>query len=375
MTARRRRGYRASAVAAAALGSLLSLTACGNAVTSKQTPRQAVQTAIADLGGRSNVQVSVSLPVSAGTLQRFADEDGAKMTIGEATALTSGSLFLNVATGSKEPLDSPQAVTDSGDGLDAGLTVGGRTLLEARYVGRNLYLRVKPDQLLTDTGQSAASARAEATRFTDLLGSLETYVPGIDKLGAGGWVEVTSQDLQALGSLLQQIRSSSGAGPATLRTGISALGKDLLGALQSDSTVSGPTSSSKGSEYQMTVRVDKVLAAVRPEIETLLGRIPVLGSQISGRFGKLRVPNGQTMVIDAYVSNGTLTEADIDLSQFSARKGGPSIPLRMSFTSPGTPVAPTSGVTQLNLSNLPGLIGHLLTPSSTKASGSVTPAA
>lgn len=375
MTPRRRRGYRASAVAAAALGSLLTLAACGNSITSKQAPGQAVQAAITGLGGRSNVQVRLSLPVPASTFQRFADDNGAKMTIGEATALTSDSLFVNVATGGKEPLDSPQAPTDRGDALDAGLDAGGQTPLEVRYVGRSLYLRVNLGHLLTAAGRSASSARAEATRFADLLASLKTYVPGIEQLGAGSWVEVTSRDLQTLSPLLQQTRPSSGAGPATRQTDMVTLGKDLLAALRSDSTIAGPTSTAKGSEYRMTVRVDKVLAAVEPEIRTMLATIPVLGSQISSRLAKLRVPNGQTAVMDAYISSGNLTEVDIDLSQFSARKGEPPVPLRMAFTSPGAPVAPTSGVTHLNLSNLPGLIGHLLTPAATKASGSVAPAA
>lgn len=357
------------AMATGAVGASMVLGACssgskgsgsGNGVTSSETPQQAVQTAVSKLASQSNVKMVLSLPITADQAKQLSAKSGdAPMSDQEATALTTGTVFLNVATGGGEPLNSAQAQTDPKNSLDLGLTIGNDTPLELIYVDQNLYARAQLQQLLTDVGQDPS----KVSQFTDELNSLNSYVPGISELGKGNWVELTHAGLQSLSPLVKQLESSAGmpVDQGTLRADITKLGSEAVADLKANSTFT----STGGGKYTVTVNVPGFVNAVKPQVQSTLGSIPSLGSRIaSGLNAPTSIPAGQTAVVNLSVSDDKLSQAEVDLNQFAGKnKMDFAVPLRIVFSSPGAPTAP-SGATALDVSKLPALLGSLLGGSS-----------
>ena len=355
-----------SVLAGGAIGASLILTACGggskgngsgNGLTSSETPQQAVQTAVAKLGAQPEIKLVLTLPISAGQVKQLSSQGGGKpATDAQAHAISTGSVFLNVATGSGEALDSTQAMTDPNDSVDFGLTIGGNTPFEILYSGQNLYARVQLQQLLTDVGENPA----KASQFANQLNSLNTFVPGISQLGTGAWVEIDHASLQSLAPLLKQIESSSGstADPSTLKTDIMRLRTQLLTAVRANSTFK----STGADHYNVTVQVSNLLSTIKPEIQNAVANIPGLGADVTKALTKMQagIPAGQTAVIELSTSGGKLSQAQMDLNQFAGKdKVNFAVPVRVDFTSPGAAQAPANA-TKLNVSRLPTLLGGLL---------------
>lgn len=340
------------------------MTACGGGtkggtgaqgVTSSAHPEAAVEAAVSRLAGQSDVKMVLSLPITADQAKQLSAKGASKpMSDAEADALSHGSIFLNLATGGGEPLDSPQAQKDANYQLDLGLTIHGNTPLEVKYTGGNLYAQAELQQLLADVGQNPAKAAA----FTKDLSSLDTYVPGISHLAKGDWVEVDHKGLQSLAPVLKQIEAASGvtADPSSLKSAIMSLRTQVVSALRADSTFKA----TGRDRYTMTVQVAPLLAAIQTAVAN--AGIPQIGAQVSKALGKLqaKLAPGQTAVVDLQTAGGTLSQAQIDLNQFAGKdRVNFPVPLQVAFSSPGAPEAP-SGAYPLDVSKLPTLLGSLL---------------
>lgn len=360
----------ASAVAIGAMGASLVLGACGgssksaggtgNNVTAGQTPQQAVETAISKLGGESNMKVAVSLPITAAQAQQLsAKSGGSKMSPAEAHALTTGSVFFSESTGHGEAIDSTQARTDPQNTFDFGLAIGGDTPLEVRYVDQNLYVLAQVKTLLTDVGDDPA----KADKVSAELAQVNSFVPGISDLGQGKWVEVDHAGLESLGAAVKQADpQAAAAGSSQIQSSVLKLRTEVLSALKADSTFASLGNSGGRSGYSVTVNVASLLNTLAPQVESTLSSLPGVGNQISGKLSGAAssVPSGQTAVIDVYVSDNKLSEADLDVNQFAGKdKVNFAVPVRMAFSSPGAASAP-SGATKLDVSKVPSLLGNLL---------------
>lgn len=384
----RHAGWGTRTVSALAVGAVatLGVAACSsggggkaggstsNKVTSTQSPRQAVATAVSNVGAQSNVEFQLSLPISQSQAEQLKDKTGSGPDPAEAKALTTGTIFITSATGHGEALDSAQARTDHQSSIDLGLSFGSDTPLELRYVGQNLYLHVEAQQLLTDVGQPAS----DAAKFTSTLNELNAYVPGISDLGQGKWVELSQASLQPLAAQLKQMEGSAAVNSTQFQTQVLKLRTELLAAIQANSAMTGLGTSNGRDEYSVTVNVSNMLNTVIPEIQSTLSSIPGFSSEASNAFNqvKSKIPAGRSAVIDVYVSHDKLTEADLDLNQFATQKKSFAVPLRLTVSSPGAPVAP-SGATNLDLSKLPSLLQGLLGSlghSSSSASSATTSA-
>jgi hypothetical protein len=203
---------------------------------------------------------------------------------------------------------------------------------------------------------------------------LDPYVSGLSALGQGKWVEVSQSSLQPLiGDLKQMGGASSGAAanPGQLQSELRQLRTQLLAALAANSA----TSSLSPGQYRVTVNVSAMLDAVLPNIQSALSSIPGVGSQASSAVAKAKdaIPAGQSAVVDVTVSNGLLTQADVNLNQFAKQNLSVPVTLQVGITTPSVPAAPT-GATPLDLSGLPnllhGLIGSLGGSSSSSSSSS-----
>jgi hypothetical protein len=351
-----------SAVAAGVIGVSLALTACANGGgkstggTSKLPPQQAVATAVKNLGQQSSLQTTASLAVSQAQAEQLKDSSGSKPSPAEAKALSTGSIFVTEATGHGEPLDSTQAKTDHQNSYAFGLSFGHDVPLEIRYVDQNLYVHAEVPQLLADLGQPSA----DANKFNSTLAQADTFVPGLAALGQGKWVEVTQASLQSLSALLKQAAGSTSANSSQLQADILKLRTQVLSAVQANSTFTRVGSSNGRDGYSVTVNLSGLVNTITPEVQSTLSNIPGFSSGASGAFhqAKGQVPAGKTAVIDVYVASDKVSEADLDLNQFNKDFSSP-VPLRLTFSGPGAPSAP-SGATTLNLSKLPALLGGLL---------------
>jgi hypothetical protein len=363
-----KRRPRFTAVAlAGALGATVTLGACSNSsksgggggstknITSGESPSQAVQTAIGNLGQQSSLSLAFSLPVTASQAQQIFTG----VSSSDAQQITTGSIFFTEASGHGEALDSSQAKTDAQNSYAFGLTLGGSNPLEFRYVDQNIYLRVQAEQLATDFGKSTSSVQ----KATSQLSALNTYVPGITALGAGNWVEITHAGIQSLEGVLKQAEQSTSS--TTLNSGqlqnqFLQLRTKILAALQTDSTFTSLGSTGGRSEYSVTVQIANFLNTISPAISSAFSSIPGYGSKVSSGLQQAQssLPSGQTATADLYVSNNKVSEIDFDVNQFTKKYSFP-IPVRISVSSPGGPGAP-SGATVLDLSKLPSLLQGLL---------------
>jgi hypothetical protein len=379
-----RRSARVTTVLAAGALGTLALAACssgakngtgatGNTKTASESPAQAVTAALHELGNQSSLSVTLSLPITAAQAQQLGGKRGSSsLTPSELQALTSGSIFFDVATGGGEPLNSKQAQTDGKNSIDLGLTVKGNTPVEIKYVDQNLYARLQVSQLLTDIGENPSAGHG----FTSVLALAGQYIPGLSALGQGNWVEVSHQSLVALEPALKHLMqpaqssgsntSASTLNPQQTRSAVLKLVGDLESALKTNTTFTNGSNVSGRTEYTATVDVSAVANAAIPILERDLQAIPQIGSSISGKLGQAqsKIKPGMTASADLYVRSGKLSEVDVDVAQF-ATKDKPSfqVPLRLAFGNPGSISAPT-GATQLDTSKLPLVLGGLLGGSS-----------
>ncbi len=370
------RGTRArSVIIIGTVTATLGLTACSssgakggagssgpaNAVTSNQPPQQAVASAVSQVGSQSDIKLSLSLDLTQAQAEAIKDGNGKTPSKAQAHALSTGSFFATVATGNGEAFDSTQARTDPRNSYALGLTFGGDTPVEFRYVDQNIYLHLDAQKLMTDVGEPASTAG----KITSELSQLNSFVPGMTALAQGQWVEITQAALQPLSAQLKQLGTSAAGGSSTpnsaaIGSQVLKLRTEVLAAIQANSAVAGLSTQRGQDEYRVTVNVSNMISTLVPEIQSTLSSIPGFGSQASSAFDKIKaqVPAGKSAVIDVFVDHGGLTEADVDLNQFNGKLGMP-VPLQIKISSP-RPVSAPPAPTQLDLSKLPLVLGGLL---------------
>lgn len=346
------------------LGVALTLAGCSNGghggsgagdITSTMTPEQAVATAVKNLGSESSLQMAFSLGITAAQAAQLGGSSGGSApTAAEAQALASGHIFITEATGHGEALSSAEAATDPQRSLDLALSIGSNTPFELRYVDQNLYLRAQIDQLLSDIGQKASSA----SKLSSELNAANTFIPGISSLAAGNWVEVSHASLDSLGASLKQAAGSSSPSVSVSQT--TKLASQLVGALQSNSVFTSLGNAGGRSEYSMALNVSGFASVALSILQSFASSVPGLGAKIGSSLSSAagKIPSGLSAVIDLFVSGNRLSEADLDVNQFK-HKYSFAIPLKVEFSSPGAPSAP-SGATNLDLSKLPSLLANLL---------------
>lgn len=394
---RRRRTQLASVAVAGALAATMTLTACssskggtgagggtGNTQTGKQSPQQAVFTALDNVGKQSGVRLTLSLPLSVSQIQDLnKSTSSTTMPAAEAQALSTGSIFFSVSTGQGEALDSKQASSDKANSIDLGLNISGNTPIEIRYTNQALYIHAQIAQLLSDVGQSN---NASAAKVASTLQAADQYVPGLGALGQGKWVEISKQSLQSLSPYLKQLQQQAqqqtgGSTPTTLsqselKSIFGQLAADFRSAAQANMTVAQMGNSGGRTEYSATINASGFATTILPKLQQDLASIPGFGSISSSQIAKAQqsIKPGQSAVLNLYVSDNKLSEADLDVTQFmKTNKPSYAVPVRLAIDNPGTISAP-SGAVQLDLSKLPtllqGLLGGGLGSSSSSASTS-----
>jgi hypothetical protein len=346
-----RTGITGLAVVAAAV---LTLTACGNPVATITTEHAVSD----DFGGvmhQSGLNVTLSLGVTAQQLQQVAAGEGdlSRLTPQIASALVHTSLSVDFETGHGESITNKQTGTDGSDQFDLALQVRGGTPIELRYVGKTIYLKADVATLLADFGQPSS----DAAKFQSELQSANSFVPGLTALGQGQWVSVPDS---ALAPYLKQLKSSVPAANSTAELkGLQNLVGQLRTALEQNTTYTNAGTHGGRTEYVVSLAAHSFVQQVQADLPAALSSIPgASGAARSVSNLASKIPAGQTVVLDLWVSHDKAQEIDIDLNQF-AHKYSFAIPLRIVIGS-GTSIATPHGATALNLSKVSSMLGGLL---------------
>ena len=344
------------AVAALAVSSCSSSAKSGtaNKTIANLSPASAAATAMDNITSASSLSVAISFPVTASQFQQLAPTAPAKA----AGLITSGSIFFTIGTTNGEGVGTAIAKSDPNIDVEFGVNVAGVTPIDFRVVHQNLYLQIQAQAIATATGTDIGPS----SKLGQELSSANNFVPGISDLAQGKWVELSQSQLKDLYSSLKQAQSSSSATTlptAQIQGAVKQVESKVFAALQAASTYTNLGTSGGRTEYSDTVNVQTLLNAIIPEVQNAFNAIPGYGSKIGSGLqnaqGKL--PANKTAVFDLYTANNKLVEVDYDVDQYAHKYSFPT-PIRLTFTSPGPPSAP-SGATMLDLSKIKSLLGGL----------------
>lgn len=359
-TGRRRRVRMAGAVTAGAVGLALSLTACSNSGGSSlgsKPAAQAVPTAADNLVRQSSISMTFSLPITSAQAQQIFG----RLSPSEQQAIMNGSVFLQFSTGGGEPLNSPKALTDTANAVDIGLTINGSTPVEIRYVSKNLYVHLQAAQLATDIGISPDSANKLSTE----LAKGDQYVPGLNALGQGNWVELSNQSFQQnISPLIKQYNQSSGGSALPSGSEVQSLVTQtiasLVNSIKTNTTFTSMGSQNGRLEYGANFNVSAIATAAAPIIQHEVSALPLVGSRYSSAIGNAnqQVPQGVTATANLFVANNKLSEIDFTQASVGGKFPVP-VPVKIVFGTPGSISAP-SGAQQLDLSKIAQMLQGLM---------------
>jgi hypothetical protein len=351
-------GRRVAGGLAVLVAGTLALAACGNpAAHGPAAPaapaasaRPSAGNAIDALATQSGIKLQLSLGVTAKQLMQIDTASGGKdgFTSQDAATVVSSSVILDFNTGSGTALKNSKA--GRATQFDFALQVGPKsTPIEIRYRNDTLYAHANVAGLLADFGQSASKAAS----FQKSLQGLDSFVPGISALGQNRWV---SAQLSVLAPLLKNLPAQQ---PAANPAASQKLLSQLQAAFTANTTYVNAGVHGGRTEYIVSVKAHQFLQQAMAALPSSLSSLPGASSGTKALNGVAnKVPAGQTVVVDLWVRNNKAQEIDIDLNQFE-HKYSFAIPLRI-LISAGTPVLVPPGVTSLDLSKIPQLLGGLM---------------
>jgi hypothetical protein len=329
-----------AAVAAAAV----VLGACGRTTPASAPPQQAVNTAFRELGSQSGVILHVSLGVTGKQLQQITAGDGSHaLTTTAADDIASTSVIVDLNRTSSDRNGQFGVDVHVGKARPASADP-----VQLRYVNQTIYLKADLATLQQDLGQSSAAAGGLRSALANP--EINNAVPGLSALGQGNWVSVPASELTAL--LGAAGVSSSSAADQQMQQ----MWTQLRNAFTANATYAKV--GTQGDHYTAALMLKPFVQDIERSLPAALGSIPgasSIGKQINNAVGKL---GNRKLVADVWINNNTVQEIDVDLNQFDHHYGF-AVPLRIQI-GPGAPVVAPSGATPLNLSNVGGMLGGLL---------------
>jgi hypothetical protein len=328
---------------------VVTLGACGNPIA-RITTERAVGNAFGAVLSQPNVDLQVSLGVTAQQLQQLSSQLGKTSLSPKVAASIAGmSLVFELNTGHGEHLNSAQARTDHANQFSFALQIGSSAPVEIRYLAGSIFARADASTLLGDFGL----APAEAASFRHALQRANAYLPGLAALGQGQWVSVQTA---AFAPLLNGLKAKV---PATTPASSKKLLDQLKAAFTNNATYSNAGTHGGRTEYNVTVAAHNLVQQLAGLVPSAISSVPGASSATKS-LGSLasKIPATQTVVLQVWVSGNKAQEIDLDLNQFD-HKLPFAVPLKVLIGS-GAPVAAPTGATPLDLSKLSTLFSGLL---------------
>ncbi len=309
-----------------ALIAALVAAGCGNSTSTPKNPHDELVAGISALGQADVLTTTLKLDTTPSMLQQIAQASGDTLSAQSAQAIASAQLVIENKRGDAQHKAFSVRAVDNGT-----------SLVEVRYVARNLYIQANVHSILQLANKPNAlkSLQSQASQLPPFLSAL---------LG-GKWVSLSGDTLSAIGGQLGA-SSSSGSGNAKLVA-------DLKTVFQKDVTAKKVGSDSRGDHLSLTANSKTVLTDI---VRAVQNDVPT-ASTLTGRLQPSQIPS-KNVTLDAWVKDGAVTEIELDLAQFappSQVPAGTHFPIALTFDKSGADISAPSGATEVDLSQLGSL--------------------
>jgi hypothetical protein len=274
---------------------LLAAALAGGEAT--KDPKGLLRQALAGLGEGPGLTVTASLDTDMASLRAAAAE--APQPVPDALLQLLADAALRVSV----PLGDASAGTAALE-----LEAGGEELLALRGVGQGVYLRADVRRLMAAAGQDPAALDGLAA----MLASAGIPAAALD----GAWLRLAEATAMAEEITGLPIQGEAGASPAALRARV----ERLAGILADASEVEHVGADANGEQVRATVPLRAVYDAVLASADEL--GLPPASSELPSRD---EVPD-TSVFVDAWVRDGRLTAASVDLRQFADLRSETPLP-------------------------------------------------
>lgn len=319
-------GLMVAAVVAAGCG--------GGSSSTPDNPKAELSASLDNLTGADALTTTIGLGVSPAALQRFAQAEGSHLSAADAQTIATAHLVVETKTSDGKDLSGSKGSNFSLVGSS-----GGRTLVELRVVGGDLYLQGDIRGVLALAHKSNVYGEVKA-RAATLPGFVRAFV-------AGRWVSLAGAAAQGLLGTFGGTPSGTGSGVANQVT------SDLKKVLDRDVAVRKVGTDSRGDHLVLSGHSRKLAADL----------LQAIGNDVPGGSLALSKADPSTMhdravSVDAWVKDGVLRQVSIDVGQFTDTTSA-HLPVTISFDQSGGDITRPSGATPVDLTQLSSLMGAL----------------
>lgn len=261
-------------------------------------PKAALREALRSLAEGPGLTVTASLDTDVASLRAASAEEAEPVPEAVLQLLTDAALRVSVPLG-EEPVTTGAVA----------FAVAGDDLVELRAFEQDVYLRADVRRLLTVAGQNPAMVDG----FAAMLSGAGLPPDALE----GRWLKLAGAT-----ALAEQMAGAPSEDPAQASVdAMRARVERLAGILADASSVEHVGEDANGDQLRASVPLREVYDAVVANA-TDLGLPKALSSEMPARD---EVPDA-SVVIDAWVRDGRLTAAAVDLRQFAAMRPGDPLP-------------------------------------------------
>lgn len=286
------RGRASRLVVLVAVGALF-LGACSDDAADKaeEDPKGALVDSVNSLGEMDSLSVTLSLQSDPESLSALAAEDGGELSSEDAQKILDSSLTISARKGEEPDQGQAQVIVN----------VAGNDAVEMRVVDQTLYLQADAPALVETFGQDPAVLDAVGQQAA--ASGLDFVEPALN----GEWLAI-----QGLDQLAEQF---GGVAPSPNAEQQEQFIKDLSEAFESTAEVTSEGEDDVGSHLVATLPVRDLYEKLLENAESLTGAVP--GTSLPPAS---EVPD-EDVTVDAWVTDGRLSQVEIDFLQFAEISG------------------------------------------------------
>lgn len=332
---------------AVAATAALAVTGCssgsGSSSTSSKSPQAAFAAGLQGVSDTDVLTVTLRFDTTADKFLAIAAEQpgGSKPTAKEAQEVAGGALVIETKTTDGSKLSQLKGGSTAKTNLRLSFTENGADLAHLQSNDSTLYVQADVKTLVSTFGNAKQYADLQA-RAAQLPAFVQDFV-------RGNWVAL---DLNAISALASQF----GGGATTSNPGQGQkIVNDLRQVLTRNFTATRVGTDSAGDHLRLSGHARPLVSDL---VRTLASDVP-MGGLATSSFKPESVDN-VPIVIDAWVSNGSLSKLSLDVVQFmKVKKPGDTLPLVLTLQRSGADISKPANATPVNTQQLMTMIGAL----------------
>jgi hypothetical protein len=339
-----RRPLLARTVVTAAAAALL-VAGCGGggaASTSSKDPKAAFASGLSGLTDTDALTVTLKLETTADALVAFAKQSGTTIDPVVARDVVAAQIVFESKTLNGKKLSELTPGQTGANSARIAMVDNGKTYAEFRSRDKAVFLQADVKGLLDLFRQPNV--------YKEVTARAATLPEFVRALVAGKWV---SLDIAALTGLAGQLGVNASPNPAQSQK----LVAELKTVLTRDVAVTRIGTDDQGDHLKLTAHSKQIATDL---IQAFQSSVPAAGLALS-KVDPSKV-TAHAIVLDAWLSSGTLSKLSIDVAQFAPPgdvKPGASLPFVLTFDRSGDDIAKPDGATPVDLTQLGSLLGGL----------------